>query len=129
MPPARLGAKMDSLSPFLSDSFIPYNMPVYPGARRLVADSCLCDTPVRHWPTWRAPTGLLRLALRPQPPPQFMRWALGFGTKRTSSTWRRAPERAQLWLQRPWRGSEPCLGARSARGSAFNGEAAMGRRL
>src|SRR5215472_14926503 len=77
MPPARLGAKMDSLSPFLSDSFIPYNMPVYPGARRLVADSCLCDTPVRHWPTWRAPTGLLRLALRPQPPPQFMRWALG----------------------------------------------------
>jgi len=33
---ARLGAKMDSLSPFLWDSFIPYNMPVYPGARRVV---------------------------------------------------------------------------------------------
>ena len=29
---ARLGAKMDSLSPFLKDSFIPNNMPVYPGA-------------------------------------------------------------------------------------------------
>jgi hypothetical protein len=28
MPPARLGAKMESLSPFLWDSFIPYNMPV-----------------------------------------------------------------------------------------------------
>ena len=26
---------MDSLSPFLWDSFIPYNMPVYPGALRL----------------------------------------------------------------------------------------------
>ena len=25
-------AKMESLSPFLWDSFIPYNMPVYPGA-------------------------------------------------------------------------------------------------
>src|SRR5713101_7619111 len=35
MPAARLGARMDSLSPFLSDSFIPYNMPVYPGARRI----------------------------------------------------------------------------------------------
>jgi hypothetical protein len=28
MHPARLGAKMESLSPFLWDSFIPYNMPV-----------------------------------------------------------------------------------------------------
>jgi hypothetical protein len=35
MPPARLRAKMESLSPFLLDSFIPYNMPVYPGAPRL----------------------------------------------------------------------------------------------
>jgi hypothetical protein len=26
---------MDSLSPFLQGSFIPYNMPVYPGALRL----------------------------------------------------------------------------------------------
>ena len=32
MSAARLGAKMDSLSPFLYDSFIPDNMPVYPGA-------------------------------------------------------------------------------------------------
>jgi hypothetical protein len=28
MPSARLRAKMESLSPFLWDSFIPYNMPV-----------------------------------------------------------------------------------------------------
>jgi hypothetical protein len=28
MPPAKLGVKMESLSPFLWDSFIPYNMPV-----------------------------------------------------------------------------------------------------
>ena len=26
---------MESLSPFLQGSFIPYNMPVYPGARRI----------------------------------------------------------------------------------------------
>src|SRR6266436_1861649 len=30
MSPARLRAKMESLSPFLYDSFIPYNTPVYP---------------------------------------------------------------------------------------------------
>ena len=35
MPPARLGAKMESLSPFSWDSYIPYNMPVDPGAPRL----------------------------------------------------------------------------------------------
>jgi hypothetical protein len=29
---------MESLSPFLQGSFIPYNMPVYPGAQRKVAD-------------------------------------------------------------------------------------------
>jgi hypothetical protein len=29
---ARLAVRMDSLSPFLQDSFIPYFMPVYPGA-------------------------------------------------------------------------------------------------
>ena len=28
---------MESLSPFLQGSFIPYHMPVYPGARRVVA--------------------------------------------------------------------------------------------
>jgi hypothetical protein len=33
--PARLEAKMESLSPFLWGSFIPYNMPVYPGALRV----------------------------------------------------------------------------------------------
>jgi hypothetical protein len=32
MSPARLRAKMESLSPFLWDSFISYNTPVYPGA-------------------------------------------------------------------------------------------------
>ena len=32
---ARLKAKMESLSPFLWDSFIPNNMPGYPGALRL----------------------------------------------------------------------------------------------
>ena len=33
MPPVRLDeARMDSLHPFLYGSFIPYNMPVYPGA-------------------------------------------------------------------------------------------------
>jgi hypothetical protein len=32
--PARLEAKMESLSPFLWGSCIPYNMPVYPGAPR-----------------------------------------------------------------------------------------------
>src|SRR5271167_1215474 len=35
MSPARLRAKMESLSPFLWDSFIPCNMPVYPGAPSL----------------------------------------------------------------------------------------------
>jgi hypothetical protein len=30
---------MESLSPFLWGSFIPYNMPVYPGALRLARDS------------------------------------------------------------------------------------------
>ena len=34
MPPARLEVRMESLIPFLWGSFIPYNMPVYPGARR-----------------------------------------------------------------------------------------------
>ncbi|MDQ2776130.1 MAG: hypothetical protein M3Y57_14615, partial [Acidobacteriota bacterium] len=29
---AKLAVRMDSLSPFLQDSFIPYFMPVYPGA-------------------------------------------------------------------------------------------------
>ena len=33
--PARLEARMESLSPFLQGSFIPYNMPVYPGALRI----------------------------------------------------------------------------------------------
>jgi hypothetical protein len=36
--PARLEARMDSLFPFLYGSFIPYNMPVYPGALRLADD-------------------------------------------------------------------------------------------
>jgi hypothetical protein len=31
---ARLEVRMESLSPFLWGSCIPYNMPVYPGARR-----------------------------------------------------------------------------------------------
>jgi hypothetical protein len=35
MSPARLKARMESLSPFLYGSFVPYNMPVYPGALRL----------------------------------------------------------------------------------------------
>ena len=34
---ARLEARMESLSPFLWGSCIPYNMPVYPGARRKMA--------------------------------------------------------------------------------------------
>jgi hypothetical protein len=32
MPPARLRVRMESLAPFLQGSFIPCNMPVYPGA-------------------------------------------------------------------------------------------------
>src|SRR6266576_3848192 len=36
--PARLEARMDSLFPFLYRSFIPYNMPVYPGALRVAND-------------------------------------------------------------------------------------------
>ena len=32
---------MESLSPFLQGSFIPYNMPVDPGAQRIVADPSL----------------------------------------------------------------------------------------
>jgi hypothetical protein len=30
---------MDSLRPFLQGSCIPYNMPVYPGAQRIIANS------------------------------------------------------------------------------------------
>src|SRR5258708_579390 len=30
--PARLDARMESLSPYSVGSFIPYNMPIYPGA-------------------------------------------------------------------------------------------------
>jgi len=33
---------MESLSPFLQGSFIPYNMPVYPGARRKTPYPFLC---------------------------------------------------------------------------------------
>src|SRR5258706_15287542 len=36
--PARLEARMDSLSPSLKGSFIPYNMPAYPGALRIADD-------------------------------------------------------------------------------------------
>jgi hypothetical protein len=35
MPTARLEVRMESPLPFLKGSFIPYNMPVYPGARRI----------------------------------------------------------------------------------------------
>jgi hypothetical protein len=38
MPPARLGVRMDSLLPFLQGFFLPYNMPVYPGALRIGGD-------------------------------------------------------------------------------------------
>ena len=34
IPDKLLEVRMESLSPFLQGSFIPYNMPVYPGARR-----------------------------------------------------------------------------------------------
>ena len=34
---------MESLSPFLQGSFIPYNMPVYPGAQRIVAYARKCQ--------------------------------------------------------------------------------------
>ena len=33
---------MESLAPFLQGTCTPYNMPVYPGARRLTAESSLC---------------------------------------------------------------------------------------
>ena len=36
---ARLEVKMESLSPFLWGSCIPYNMPVYPGAFRVARNS------------------------------------------------------------------------------------------
>jgi hypothetical protein len=39
MTPARLEVRMDSLLPFLQGTCTPYNMPVYPGARRIVANS------------------------------------------------------------------------------------------
>ncbi len=39
---------MDSLLPFLWGSFIPYNMPVYPGALRIARDSG--DTTVTSTP-------------------------------------------------------------------------------
>ena len=32
---------MESLSPFLWGSFIPYNMPVYPGAQRVIAKALI----------------------------------------------------------------------------------------
>lgn len=39
MPHARLEVRMESLSPFLWGSCIPYNMPVYPGAQRIIANA------------------------------------------------------------------------------------------
>jgi hypothetical protein len=43
---ARLEVRMESLLPFLQGTRTPYNMPVYPGAQRIIAcaltdDSCL----------------------------------------------------------------------------------------
>ena len=39
---ARLEVRMESLSPFLWGSCIPYNMPVYPGARRITPKPRIC---------------------------------------------------------------------------------------
>jgi hypothetical protein len=36
---ARLEVRMESLAPFLQGTCTPYNMPVYPGARRIIAKS------------------------------------------------------------------------------------------
>ena len=50
---------MDSLPPFLWGSFIPYNMPVYPGAFR-VKSSCRklkkSPKPLIFWPISQLPT-------------------------------------------------------------------------
>jgi len=36
---ARLEVRMESLLPFLQGTCTPYNMPVYPGAQRIVANA------------------------------------------------------------------------------------------
>jgi hypothetical protein len=38
---ARLEVRMESLAPFLWGSCIPYNMPVYPGAQCIIAESLI----------------------------------------------------------------------------------------
>ena len=39
MPHAKLEVRMESLLPFLQGTCTPYNMPVYPGAQRIIANS------------------------------------------------------------------------------------------
>ena len=36
---AKLEVRMESLLPFLQGTCTPYNMPVYPGAQRIIAES------------------------------------------------------------------------------------------
>jgi hypothetical protein len=38
---ARLEVRMESLAPFLQGTCTPYNMPVYPGARRIIAKALI----------------------------------------------------------------------------------------
>ena len=48
---------MDSLLPFLQGTCTPYNMPVYPGARRMVANSemFLASADVRYFKQVKCP--------------------------------------------------------------------------
>src|SRR5438552_3023314 len=56
--PARLEARMESLSPFLQGSFIPYNMPVYPGALRFARRPSPYCTQLIHHPSQPKLSGL-----------------------------------------------------------------------
>ena len=38
---AKLEVRMESLFPFLQETCTPYNMPVYPGARRIIAKALI----------------------------------------------------------------------------------------
>jgi hypothetical protein len=46
---AKLEVRMESLLPFLQGTCTPYNMPVYPGAQRIIADSLTDKSRAEFW--------------------------------------------------------------------------------
>ena len=45
---AKLEVRMESLIPFLQGTYTPYNMPVYPGAQRIIANAYFEDKRFRR---------------------------------------------------------------------------------